>query len=692
MADIRELLLAAFEVEHREHVDAMRAALALASQGERIDLREAFRRAHSLKGAARAVDVKAIEEAAHAIEADFARAQEAGMLEPAVIARAGQHLDTIERAAEALYRRQDAVEAQDETQAARVMRIDAQAVHAASQSLNRLAAQIDLTDSGAETLRDVERQAEDVARRLETSSDPVETLRLARALARSAQTAGRQQRETARSLRGAAARLREEVDRLSLVPASSVFAGLDVMLRDLAAEAGREVDVKIEGLDTQADRALLQALRDPVIHLLRNAVAHGIEPPAERLAAGKPARGEISLSLSARAGRLEVKVQDDGRGPDLARIEAAAVARGLLPKRGPDDPAPAAGEVLALAFEAGLSTADAVDHVAGRGVGLSVVAETARRLGGSASLARRRPAGAVNLISTPLSAGLQPVLLVEAAGQVYGLPTYALEGVVRRRPAEVGSIDGRATIKFSSGGNQVEVPVVDLHRVVRAEGREPAGRKPGGPVSGAEGSDSLQIAIMRQGEQRLGVVVDALRQVRAEAVVSLGHPDLDEMVQGAVIIDRGEAALVLDPDSVMRRHSRGGAFGVAAAQAARETRRRTILVVDDSVTTRTLEKGILELSGYDVILAVDGVEALDKLHAARVDLVVADVEMPRMDGFQLLAAIKRDAALAGLPVIMMTSRADEEDVRRGMELGADAYLVKQAFDQRELLDVVGQLL
>jgi two-component system chemotaxis sensor kinase CheA len=189
--------------------------------------------------------------------------------------------------------------------------------------------------------------------------------------------------------------------------------------------------------------------------------------------------------------------------------------------------------------------------------------------------------------------------------------------------------------------------------------------------------------------------MDAFSDVRNATVAALSHPDVDDLVQGAVQLEHGVVAIVINPEALMRRYARNEIGLRATAPRAVEAKaaQRTILVVDDSVTTRTLEKSILETNGFRVILAVDGVDAINRLRGgSAVDLVVADVEMPRMDGFQLLSALKADAQLARLPVIMMTSRASPDDVRRGMELGADAYLVKQTFDQRELLATIGQLI
>ena len=692
MADIREQLLAAFEVEYREHLDAIRAALDRARAGESINVREIFRRAHSLKGAARAVDLPSIEEAAHTMEASFAEILESGGQADAALAlKVAPQMDAIEREAAAVYNRgavETAPVVAEAPPSPEFLRVDASRMQHLSSTMHDLSANLDQLDSDADDLGDLLARAESLARLLERPARTTDGQRLAqeaRAVARGLRNAARAQKEVAAASIASAARLREELERVALVPASTVFAGLETMLRDLADESGKRVDIRIEGLDTQVDRLLLQSLRDPVMHLLRNAIVHGMESALDRHSIGKPERGEIGLKVMARAGKLEITVYDDGRGPDLYRIEEVAIRRELLPPREKGEPPPAAERLLALVFEPGFSTAQSVDRIAGRGMGLSVVAEAARRAGGGAFMRRRRPFGTEVVISTPLSASRQPLLLAYEGEQLYGLPTRALDGVVRAQKSDIERLDGRDVLKLRESGNNAVVPVVSLGSLV--DGR----------AATTQSGNTVNIALLRLGEQRLGLQVDLFGEVRTGTVAAISHPDVHEIVQGAIQLERGEVAIVVNPEALMRRYARGvQGMTVAPSRIADQAQvaQRTILVVDDSVTTRTLERSILEASGFKVLLAVDGVDALERLRTAvdKVDLIVADVEMPRMDGFQLLTAVKGDQAFARIPMIMMTSRASPDDIRRGMELGADAYLVKQTFDQRELLTTIGQLI
>src|SRR3712207_6633263 len=243
----------------------------------------------------------------------------------------------------------------------------------------------------------------------------------------------RDRRQSSWSIEQAARQVRDNIDRVSLVSAETVFGGFGHMVREIARKAGRDVQVRSIGLDIQADRQVLQALKDSVMHLLRNAVSHGAEPPEERTRRGKPERAEVILELSSRGGRLLISIPDDGPGPDLTRIAQVAIARGLLQPRGLGDPPPMVDQLLSLVFAPGFSTAGEVDRLSGRGMGLSVVAEAVRRLQGSVLLRPRFPYGTEVLLNVPFTAARQPLLLLEAEGRMFGLPAHTVERLLRLR-------------------------------------------------------------------------------------------------------------------------------------------------------------------------------------------------------------------------------------------------------------------
>ncbi|CAO4143935.1 Sensor histidine kinase RcsC [Methylorubrum aminovorans] len=745
--DIRQQLLAAFEIEHREHLDAIRTALA--AEGP-VDWHDVFRRAHSLKGAARAVDLPPVEAVSHQLETLFERIS-AGQRPLDREARAATHLalDRIEAfvaasASGAAAMPEDALaalnacldpgapaapaEAQNPAPAAvpptpaippapaaepssepaqAVLRIPASAVESLSRASYGLWAALPGQGGVGERIARLSANATALRRRTEAvrrvsvsapaGAEAAEMAALRQglaeietglaALAREAADLAQGHKSVVLSVETAARRLREETERLALVPAETVFGGLARAVRDMARADGQEVDVTTRGLDVPVDRAMLQALKDPVLHALRNALSHGAESPEVRQRRGKPAALAIMLTVEAQGGRLVLGIHDDGRGPDLAAIAATGRERGLI---APGERLEAEA-LLALPFEPGFSTAGAVDALSGRGMGLSVVAEVARTLHGQVQLARRQPHGTSLILTLPLSAARRPVVIVAAGGSRFALPSGSAEALTRLDPSALSTVAGRPVAQVAGeGGEDVTLPVAELGDLL------------GLGVGRAEGG-TIPVVRLRGTRGRCLLAVDRLEEVRTLLVLPAPPIGSDPaLVTGTVILGTDTPALVLDPDGLIDR------IGRAGPRAARlptkggedgngtipEKRRSTILVVDDSITTRTLEKSILEAAGYRVIVCVDGQEALDRLRARiePVDLVVADVEMPRLTGFGLVEALRAEEDFARLPIVLMTSRGDEEDVARGLELGADAYLTKQKFDQRELLDTIGQLL
>lgn len=725
MSSLREQLLAAFEIEHREHLEVIRRGLGLAARGAEYDIRDIFRRAHSLKGAARAVDLPVVEDIAHRLEAALARVQDGALaldddtlailhrgidaiegLAAATDGQAQPDRDTVEAlsrlAGEAPPEEPAAVEEEDEARPdeeapheeapaeapVAYLRVAEMQVARLSRSMHELTAELQRRDVLDDRLEDIAAAAAALRRHWGRGRGEEADTAL-RGLLRDISGLWRDHRRSRWSFGQSVRRLQDDVDAIALVPVGSIFGDFGRMIRDMARGEGREVAVYVDGLEAEADRDVLQRLKDPVLHLVRNALSHGAETPAEREARAKPARPEISLTFRSRGGRLSVAVRDDGRGPDLTRIQATAIERGLISPPRPGEAPPQADQLLSLVFQPGFSTAAAVDRLSGRGMGLSVVAEAVRLLHGTVRLRRGRPWGAEALISVPLQASRQPLLLVESDSRFYGLPTHGVERLLRLPVAGIENAGERPAARIEIAGRDVMVPVVALQALVGSVNAEI-------PVE----ADIVKVALLRRGSRRCAVAVSAFHDVRTLTVAEAAAIGLDpDLVSGIVLLDESVPAPVLDPEALverwMRDEARLAATGlglVTAPELVPEA--ATILVVDDSITTRTLQKSILEAQGYRVILSVDGIDALQTLRSGEnvVDLVVADVEMPRLDGFGLLQAIRNDARFSEIPVVMMTSRADAADIRRGLELGAGAYITKQKFDQRELLATIGQLL
>lgn len=679
MEELRQQLARVFAAELAEHVAALRAGLALAEAGGAPDLRDLFRRAHSLKGAARAADQPEVEDLAHTLEGLLEQAEAQGQFGPAMLADARGLIDAIEDAGDP----GDGVTAEEgpaaapEEPADEMIRISSRHLEELTGSLRALREELDFRAAIASNLRATREELDGIRRASTMPGTPMAEIgaRLSRLHFSMLQLASHRIEADDRVNR-AASTVEGDAQRLLLTPAVVLASGLERLTRELAQEAGKQARLTVEEDGAEADRRLIQRLRDPLMQIVRNAIGHGIEAPAARAAKGKAEEGAIHLSIRASRGGLVVAIEDDGAGPDPAAIRKAAVRRGLTP------PEPALGEaaLFALLFEHGVSTAEQTDHLSGRGVGLAVVADAVRRLNGTVRLTRGAAGGTRIEMAVPLTITRRAVLLIEAGGQRFALPTNVVSRLMRLDPAAAISLEGRPAYETEVAGVRRAVPIMALASLLGLE-------------TAPAPAQATALLIEREGTALL-LVVDALSDVRPLAFGDPGDVAADmPMVLGTATDASGEVILVLSIDALLGRMLGRGGDAVAAPLFAVPERQRTILVVDDSITTRTLERGILESHGYRVLLSVDGIDALGRLRApgAEIDLVVADVEMPRMDGFTLLAAIRNDRALAGIPVVMMTSRDAPDDIQRGLDLGADAYVTKQSFEQGELLATVRRL-
>jgi len=490
-----------------------------------------------------------------------------------------------------------------------------------------------------------------VARRLETR-----VAQLGRALA-----------ADRRTLLLATSGLDEEVRRARTLPFAEACAGLERTVRDLAREAGKQVRLEIQDGALELDRSLLQGLREPLLHLVRNAVDHGLETPAERRAAGKPEEGRVTLTARLLGGRVQVVVEDDGQGLDLASIRERARTRGLPVLNDEGD--------ARLIFLSGLSTAEAVTSVSGRGVGLDVVRAQVEALRGSVDITFQPGQGTRFTLDVPLTLSTLRVLLVTAGGHTFAVAGESVARLLRLEPGEVRTVQGRQLWATP----QALVPLATLTAVLGLPEGTPRPR-PGAMV-------------LASGELRAVLVVDEVVAEQEVLIRGLG-PRIRRAghVSGMAVLPDGRMAALLNPASLVRAaEGRTALAGLFPTPVEKKARRR-ILLADDSLTTRTLERSILESAGYDVLACVDGQEAWERLQAEGADAVVSDVEMPRMDGFALTEAVRGSPRFGRLPVVLVTARAKPEDKARGLQAGASAYLVKSAFDQTHLLETLRQLL
>ncbi|HZI07740.1 MAG TPA: response regulator, partial [Archangium sp.] len=466
-------------------------------------------------------------------------------------------------------------------------------------------------------------------------------------------------------------RLRDGANTLRLVPTQTLFGPLELAARDAAASLGRQVEMHTEGGDTQIDGHVLAAVRQALVHVVRNAVDHGLETPAERRAVGKSPTGRFSLKVQRRGGRVSFVCEDDGRGVDLGRVRQVALERGVVSPSEVD----ALDEqgLMDLLFQSGFSTARAVTDVSGRGVGLDVVRDMVRRFKGDVQISSRPGLGTCITLEVPLTLASLEVLGVEAGGQRMLVPLESLSGALHL-PAEAVTWTGaRAAISF--GGEVLPfLPLLD------AMGN-----------SGAQRPRAWSVLVLNAGSAgRAAVGVERLLGIsrRVSRPLPSSVPSLP-LVAGASFDEQGVPLLLLDAAGLVRLVHQGSSGGVPKA---RPSQKQLILVVDDSVTTRMLEKSILEAAGYQVELAASGEEGLEKIQRGGHALLIVDVEMPGMTGLDVTRRIRSIPALQGLPILMVSSLATDEDKRRGKEAGVSAYIVKGEFQQHSYLDTVARLI
>jgi two-component system chemotaxis sensor kinase CheA len=468
---------------------------------------------------------------------------------------------------------------------------------------------------------------------------------------------------------GDLAEIRDIVHRLRLIPAQSVFSSLDRVVRDAAQALGKRVDFEASGGGVHLDANVLASLRDPLMHVARNAVVHGAQTEGERVAAGKSPTGRVRLAVERRGSRVAFVCSDDGRGIDVEAVKKAAVARGLVPaseaKSLPSE------KVFALLSAGGLTTSGAVTELSGRGIGLDVVRATTARLKGELSIRSEPGRGATVEVQVPVSIASLAALVVEAGGLLAAIPLYAVRETLQLRPTDIARSAERDSIVHEGQA----IPFVPLDVVLRG-------------VTARNAGASLAV-VVQAGQRRVALAVDKLLGTSSIVVRSLpGAVDADPVVSGASLDAEGNPELVLDPEGLVA----AAELGHGTTPDERPPRRAPVLVIDDSLTTRMLEQSILESAGYEVELAVSAEEALSKSRDRRYSMFIVDVEMPGMDGFEFVARTRSDSALRDIPAILVTSRNAAEDRQRGEQVGARAYIVKGEFDQGQLLQTIRSLI
>ena len=675
-----------FRVEARELVDQISAGVLDLEQQPGTDLvARLLRFAHTLKGAARVVRQQEIADRAHAFEEVLVPHRAGDGPLPGDEMRELLRLnDEIEEYVAALEPAQEtaaagpgpADHAQPEAApppepipAARAATAD---VDELLDAVGEAHARFAPLRSGRTSLDELHRSAESLADQLRSErAGGVATARAAAVrLAADIGVLTRRMTDMVEQVERELDEVRGRAERLRLVAASSIFTALHRAVRDAADAGGKRVRFEGRGGDLRMDPQVLASAAGAMLHIVRNAVAHGIEPAPAREAAGKPAEGRVVVSVERRGSYAAFRCDDDGGGFDLDAVRRTARERGLLR---PGDPEPDQQALVDLVLRGGISTSPTVTEVAGRGIGLDVVRDVADQLGGEVTVRTEAGRGATIELVLPLALLSLHGLVVEAAGTVATVPLDAVRTCVRL-PAEQATA-AAVTGKLAHDGEAL--PFLPLARALYAGTTVP------------EGGGSAVAVVVRSGEESVAVGVDRLTGTSTLVVRPL--PDLAPAapVIGGVSMDLdGNPRLVLDAQGLVAETARLGGGGTAPAAPPP---RLPILVVDDSLTTRMLERSILESAGYEVDLAASGEEGLEKARSRRYGLYLTDIDMPGIDGFAFVSQTRADPELAGVPAILVSSRASAEDRARGAAAGASAYVVKGEFNQEELLTHIRRL-
>jgi len=481
-----------------------------------------------------------------------------------------------------------------------------------------------------------------------------------------------------RALSGMINPLMEEMKKLHLLPFSTLIDPFSKVVRDLSRELGKEAELLTCGGELEIDRRILAELKEPLLHIVRNVMDHGIEKAQERATRGKPARGNISINLRLLdANHAELTVADDGRGIDPVQVKATALRLELVTPEAASRMGDA--EALQLIFESGFSTSAMITSLSGRGVGLAIARAALERLGGHLSVASTAGRGTRFRLVLPLSFALIRGLQVEVGGRACILPAANVELTARLPLADIRRVENRDTALL--GGE-----VFSLVSLAGVLGLGERGR--------GERETSQQVVLLQAADKRIAFAVDQVVGVLEVLVKPLGK-QLSRVrnVSGATVLGSGYVVPVLNIHDLVRSALLGPAHALPRAEQSSSSRPRrlSVLVAEDSITSRTLLKNILESSGFQVATAIDGSDALTQLKTGSFDIVISDVEMPRLDGFGLTAAIRAESRWSSLPVVLVTGLESRADRERGIEVGANAYVVKSSFDQGSLIEVIQKL-
>ena len=473
--------------------------------------------------------------------------------------------------------------------------------------------------------------------------------------------------------------LLNDMKKTTLQPFSTLFAGLPRMIREISKDCGKFIVLHLTGGEIEVDKRILERIKDPVLHLVRNAIDHGIESPEIRKSRRKPEKGNLRIDVSPLEGnRVELTIEDDGSGFDLAAIQSKALKHGIITEKQLESMTEA--ETISLIFQSGLSTSPLITEISGRGLGMAIVKDTVESLGGKLGVDHRPGHGSTFRLRLPITQATFRGILVSAGGHPFIIPDSQVQHVIRIRPEDVRRLENKPVIELDG----CAIGLVHLHSVLGLTRPESSARK-----------SEITAVIIGTDLKKTAFIVDEIINEQEVLVKNLGKQiGRIHLVAGATVLGSGQVVPVLNVVE-LNAATAGTDYSPAALETISVTsppEKRPILVVEDSFTSRTLLKNILEASGYAVKTAINGEEGFALLQSETFHAVVSDVEMPRLNGFELTEKIRADQTLAEIPVILVTSLDSRRDRERGIDAGADAYIVKSSFDQSNLLEVLEQLI
>lgn len=470
--------------------------------------------------------------------------------------------------------------------------------------------------------------------------------------------------------------LETSVKALRLVPLNTLFGRYPRALRDLAKEQGKQVKFTLEGGELEVDNRVLENLEEPLLHVFRNAVDHGIEPPNERVAAGKPSEGLVTLAARQGGSHVEIAISDDGRGLVVEDLLDAAIRRGLIAPT--DAESLSSQEIIRLVLRPGFSTRDRATDVSGRGVGLDVVRASVESLGGSVGISGRPGFGTTIRLRVPISVALMPALVVRVGQLALAIPSHSLFSIVDIEQDQIRRVGEGLALRLDDRF----IPIEHLPSLL-------------GMSSAEENEETLEplarVLVVEDQGRHLGLTGGEIEEERELTLRPLDAflGDLHIFI-GTAILDYGEPALIVSVSELMRRAELGLSPGVGRVESS--SAKRSLVLVEDSEIVRDMIEGMLRGFGHRVLEAANGRDALVHLERQDVDAVITDLEMPVMDGFELIEHIRSSPATSDIPIIVLSSRGSVADKQRAGELGADAYLVKSEFSEERLVEILNRFL